>query len=453
MRIFLPLFLSALSIVSCSSTEEKKAAVDSAPAQQTVAPKAGAITQFSCASDPSNLYSVYLPANYDAAKKYPVIIFFDAHGNGELPINKYKSLADRWNYIFIGSNSSKNGMQMNETERIGNGLVDEAKRVFPVDAQQIFLCGFSGGARVAAAIGGERSDVKGMICNSAAPQQDLPGKLFVGLAGLGDMNYLEMRKYCGDAHDAANKNKKLLVFDGKHEWAPYSIFEDALLITQLWPENSSAHNDTTIVNAFTRNIKTQSDSIKKVSCLLASNLLYTGATTAGGELTKRSGEFDRDGCVKADEAAWKKAEEKETAMQQFLADAVLTHDTTWWQQHASEYFETKEKGAEKFMRDRLRGYVSLICYSYSNQAFHTNNLHAAEKMTKVYSIVDPTNSEWAYMRAMLYMKLNLTAYVLPNLQKAVELGFNDTARLQNDPTFTPLHSDPAFNELFQKMKP
>ena len=51
------------------------------------------------------------------------------------------------------------------------------------------------------------------------------------------------------------------------------------------------------------------------------------------------------------------------------------------------------------------------------------------------------------------MKLNLTAYVLPNLKKAVELGFNDNARLQNDPTFAALHTDPAFNDLFQKMKP
>jgi hypothetical protein len=38
------------------------------------------------------------------------------------------------------------------------------------------------------------------------------------------------------------------------------------------------------------------------------------------------------------------------------------------------------------------------------------------------------------------------------LDKAVELGFNDQTRLQNDPVFNPLHSDSRFSELFGKMK-
>lgn len=462
MRLFFYFLLPLL--ISCSSADPKAPVTDSV-AVDPAAPKPGTISDYSCANDGSNVYSVYLPQKYDAAKQWPVIIFFDAHGNGHLPLGKYKSVADKWGFVLIGSNSSKNGMPGNETVRIGNGLVDEVKRVLPVDGNEIMLCGFSGGARVAAAVAAGRNDLKGVICNSAAPQAPLNGKIFIGEAGLGDMNYLEMRKFV-NGQTTNQYPHELLVFDGKHEWAPVSVFEDALLISRsYYISGASIGIDTASSDALAPLLLAQADSIKKISCSLAEQMLATAARTCSvltgaadnatavlPAVAKAQAAISKDPCVAKDEAAWKKAEEKETAMQQFLSDALLTHDTTWWEEHQAEYFETKETGAEKFMRDRLRGYVSLMCYTYSNQAFHIQNLHAAEKMTKVYSIVDPTNSEWAYMRAMLYVQLGMNEYVLPNLQKAVELGFNDKARLQNDPGFAALHSDPAFNALFGAMK-
>jgi hypothetical protein len=310
-----------------------------------------------------------------------------------------------------------------------------------------------------------RNDLKGVICNSAAPQAPLEKEIFIGLAGLSDMNYLEMQKFVNNQPSNPYPHE-LLVFDGKHEWAPVSVFENALLIGASWNQQVNAFNRNLSANIqLEQQLMLQSDSIRPVSCSLAKRLLETAvrcmpqSPVANDTLSKQlppvgtaAAKLASDPCVAKDEVAWKKAEEKETAMQQFLSDALLTHDTTWWEQHASEYFDTKETGAEKFMRDRLRGYMSLMCYTYSNQAFHMKNLHAAEKMTKVYSIVDPSNSEWAYMRAMLYMQLGMNDYVMPNLTKAVELGFNDKARLQNDPTFAPLHNDSAFNALFGQMK-
>jgi len=130
----------------------------------------------------------------------------------------------------------------------------------------------------------------------------------------------------------------------------------------------------------------------------------------------------------------------------------MQQDTIWWKTNADSYFETKNSGAEKFMRERLRGYTSLMCYSYVNQAMQANNLHAAEKLITVYSIVDPTNSEWAYMRAVLYMKINLPDYAIASLDKAVELGFNDRTRLLNDANFTSLQTDARFSEMMGKMK-
>lgn len=453
---FVSVFIFFL-LCSCSSEPEKSANTDSVAAVQTPAFNPGTITDYSCASNGSNQYSVYLPKNYSKEKKWPVLFFFDAHGNGRLPIEKYQPLADRWGYIFVGSNSSRNGMKAEATVQIGNELIEDVKKVFSVNENEILLCGFSGGARVASNLTAVRFDIKGLICNSAAPPAPLTNQVFIGIAGLGDMNYLEMKKFV----TGQNSNKRpheLLVFDGKHEWAPMPVMEDALLMAGAYDfASNGVKSDTAMTNAIAKNILMQSDSIRKTSCLLSRNLLQCGndmlQNGAPNEAIKKAlAAVAANPCVASDEKAWKKAEESETALQQELANALLEKDSAWWQTNAASFFETKADGPEKFMRERLRGYMSLMCYSYCNQAFHINNLHAAEKMTNLYSIIDPENSEWAYMRAMFYAKIGLMNYVIPSLNKAVELGFSERSRLQNDPTFASLRTDPAFNELLGKIK-
>src|ERR1017187_4246613 len=61
-----------------------------------------------CKSDSTQSYALYIPAKANKSA-LPIIYFFDAHGDGALPLKKYKSLADAYGFILIGSNSSKNG--------------------------------------------------------------------------------------------------------------------------------------------------------------------------------------------------------------------------------------------------------------------------------------------------------------------------------------------------------
>lgn len=159
-----------------------------------------------------------------------------------------------------------------------------------------------------------------------------------------------------------------------------------------------------------------------------------------------------DPCVADDEKSWEAAEVQESVLQGELGQAMMSQDTTWWKANASHYFESNRPGADKFMHQRLQGYASLMAYSYANQAFKSNNLHAAEKLIAIYAIVDPTNSEWAYMQAQLYVKIGMNDYVFGALEKAVALGFDDKPRMQNDPAFVNLISDPRFAAVLGKMK-
>lgn len=450
-------FLAVIAGYGCGSGNSGKPARDTAQnTVQEVTVTAGTITSMTCKLDINNFYEVYLPASFSSDKQYPVIIFFDPHADGKLPLEKYKSLADKWEFILVGSDFSKNGMDANVAMNGANELITEVVGRYTVDPARIYLSGFSGGSRIAGGVAMQRMDVTGVICCSAQPPGSVAPRGYIGIAGLGDMNYLEMKKF--QEADTAKSLSELLVFDGKHEWPPVKVMEDAMLMISMYQPGTAVSGDLNkMSDSLTANVLSSCDTLSKISCMLEYNLLSSAVRaeknlSGSSAVDERRKKMDGSSCVKSDEKKWAEVETQESDLQKTLGEAVLSRDTTWWRQNADSYFETTKTGPEKFMRQRLRGYVSLLCYSYCNQAFSMNNVHAAEKLVKVYSIVDPTNSEWAYLQSGLYMRLNMNSYAITSMDIAVSLGFDDRDRVLHDPVFAPVLNDPQFQQALSKIK-
>src|ERR1700756_4760718 len=102
--------------------------------------------------EPTQEYAIYLPTNYTADKKWPVIYFFDPHGVGNLPIKIYKQLAEKYGFVIAGTYNSKNGMQMNESGHAALSLMRDVDQRISVNNARIYTFGFSGGARVACSV-------------------------------------------------------------------------------------------------------------------------------------------------------------------------------------------------------------------------------------------------------------------------------------------------------------
>src|SRR5688572_12404321 len=98
-------FLLLFTAVACSSGDGQQTAADTT-AQQTneIVITAGTISTLSCKLNVVNTYDVYLPKTHTAEGNYPVLIFFSPEGKGRMPLEKYQSLADEWEFILIGSN-------------------------------------------------------------------------------------------------------------------------------------------------------------------------------------------------------------------------------------------------------------------------------------------------------------------------------------------------------------
>ena len=154
------------------------------------------IDRVTCDADPSQSYALFVPANYTPSRLWPVIFAFDPGGRGRTPVERYQAAAERYGYIVVGSNNSRNGST--EIPKILAAMTNDVAARLAVDPRRVYLAGMSGGARVALGIALASKDIAGVIASSAGypdsrVRKSLPFPIFA-TAGTDDFNHLEMRR-------------------------------------------------------------------------------------------------------------------------------------------------------------------------------------------------------------------------------------------------------------------
>jgi pimeloyl-ACP methyl ester carboxylesterase len=398
-----------------------------------------------CSTDATQSYAVYIPATGNK-KAWPVIYFFDPHASGSLPLNKYKALANKYGFLLIGSNNSKNGNDWQLTDAIWQILASDTRTRFRIDAQRMYTVGFSGGAKVAGYVALNHPEIKGVIANGAGlPDGVNAGNYafsFTALTGEGDMNMTELVAVSA-AFDKTNTRHRLIVFNGKHEWAPEKTMDvaltglqfDAMLNKQL-PMNEA------LIKAFAANskkaVETYSSSnnlVKAVAeCTLANNLLQ-GLSSEAGWFTNKAALLTGQAAYKQQALAQEQLLQKEEQIKAQYMQQLQQGDMNYWTKEiAGLQAKAKANTAEGAMYQRLLAYLSLAFYSFSNQLVGNHRDVGAEYFVNLYKMADPTNSEAWFFSAILHARSNDMAATEADLLKAVACGFNDKARLrqQND---------------------
>jgi hypothetical protein len=195
-------------------------------------PRGAIVDRLACRTDPSETYALYLPSGYASGRPWPVLYAFDPGGTGRLPIERFREAAEKFGYIIIGPNGSKNG-PWEPIFRAMSAVWNDTQARFSLDAGRVYAAGFSGGARAAAlfaAIVGEPA--AGIIgCGAGLPEgvglDRIPIPAYYGIAGIEDFNFLEMKELGKDL-ERARIPHWIETFDGGHEWPPASVCEGAL---------------------------------------------------------------------------------------------------------------------------------------------------------------------------------------------------------------------------------
>jgi hypothetical protein len=411
-------------------------------------------------NDELNTFSLYLPKYYNNNSLWPVVFFFDAAGNGSFPVKKYQSLADSLGFIFIGSNVSKNGQQPEESYTIWKSLENVCTQTFSIDKKRIVLAGFSGGARVCCTISANDQSIACIIANSAGAanlsQQLSPNTMFIGMAGKGDMNRAEMLNI--EQHlSASTINHFYLEFEGIHEWCPVSTMEKALSLHLMndYLKNLAQINPVIIAsftlkqNLLINQLKANHNWVQACNELIILIKGTKGLNTSPLESIdslKNNTEY----IIQKEELLRLNA--TETEIQQQLYNMMLQNiDTLLWSNKMKEIRKIAAgKGNKAAMHQRLLGYASLLCFSFSNRNIMAKNYSEAEKTVACYQLADPKNAEVYFFKAILFGAKADKINTMLNLKKALSLGLTNKSRLMNQSEWIFLKNDSEFQEIVNK---
>ena len=173
-------------------------------------------------------YALYLPAGYTRERTWPLILVFDPGARGPAAVTRFQLAAQRYGYIVVGSNNSRNGIPGQVSDQIISTLATDVLGRFSVDQARVYTAGMSGGARVALGIALQSKGIAGVIAASAGypdaePRKSVPFSIFA-TAGTEDFNLLEMRL----VERELTTRHRLVVFQGGHVWASNQLLFDAV---------------------------------------------------------------------------------------------------------------------------------------------------------------------------------------------------------------------------------
>jgi len=450
-------FFSLFLYWSCASGNSKaKSGLNEAPEKGKV------IEKVKCEKDKSVNYSLYVPSQYDSTQKYPLIIAFDSHADGVRPVKLFQNQAEEHAYIVAGSNNSKNGQPWTTTEKIYNIMLEDLTHKFNIDLNRIYTTGFSGGSRVASNIAIEKGGISAVAGFSAGfpnmAQTKNKNFDYIGIVGNADFNYNEMVQL--DSWLGNNQfNHYLIIFDGKHEWAPEYVIEDifywfefcamrkGLLSKKELLINTFLDTQLSEINKFNVEKKYYEEYLKYKKIIS-----FLKGISDIDKYIEIKNQLEQNPLVKNMLKQIENDYQKEQSLQQHYQKSILEKDIEWWDREVKSINTLIEKGnSESFLYKRINSYLSIVAYSYSNNALNRNLLEDAARYISVYKLVDPTNPEADYMQSILYVRKADLNEALVALEKAVDLGFKDIERMQNDTDIVKLTSFKAYYDIIKKI--
>jgi hypothetical protein len=357
------------------------------------------LNKIKCLRDSNNTFCLYLPKKYDTTKPWPLILFFDAHARGKLPVRKYKELAEKYQVIMVGSNNSKNGLQQEAYDGIVNNLLETSLSIFNIDDKKIIAAGFSGGAKVAANAAMKHDNISSVIgCAAPFDPSHLQSSYFhyAGVAGKGDFNFWDMVDL--DAAIAKTPLKhKLLFFDGIHEWPAQGTMSDAISFV-LDPGNATVNTKNNIPEERIRALEQEA----KNEYIKAFQV--QGPAYWMGEINKLQ----------------------------------------------SGYNQAKNED-QKWMNKRLLSFINMMAYLRSSELLNGNHLDEAESFIKVFRASDPKNPDGPYLTADLYAVKGDKIKAIASLNEALKYGYDDFDHFRSDPMLISLKNEPGYKRVTREL--
>jgi hypothetical protein len=417
---------------------------------------------------------LYLPSAYTPAKRWPIIYFFDPGGRGRRPLELYKDVAEKYGFVIVGSNNSRNFGS--DQSRSVNAIWLDTHLRFALDGHLTYVSGFSGGARVAGAmaLSCHQCQIAGVIAHGAGyPTNWGEAKdklLYFFAVGNQDFNWSEVMTIRREREDKGLPYR-VRVFSGPHQWAPAPVMEDAVEWLMLRAMQAGDRlPDTAFIDRTLGRMRAEADDAEKKNDAIAQLNAYrslvsdfTGLRDVT-ESEKKLAVLKKSPVLKAalknenEQIADQSALETEvsTKIQTYVngtADDTITlgNDILHDMRRLRDQAEHSRNDTKRLVARRALDGLWVAGIERGQQELESRHFERAEACFDLMSQV--RDEPWpVLLLAEAHAAAGNRKLAIKDLQEAVRRGLTDAGVIESNDKFQALKTDPEFLKLVEKLK-
>ena len=459
-------------------------AATQAIAQTESIPKGQIIEKVEALNDPSQSYALYLPSNYTPNRKWPVLYAFDPGARGRVPVERFKDAAEKYGWIVLGSNNSRNG-PWELAVNAWNAMQKDSHQRFAIDDERMYTTGFSGGARAAVRVGAVCNCLAGVIGGGAGFPSNLapaPSMRFVFFSPIGvdDFNYPEV-KTLEEPLTKAGITHRIQTFDGRHEWPPVSVATAGVQWMELQAIKAGKRpRDDAFINGVWEERLNQAKSHEESKKYLEAYETYLDLAQSFkglrdvAQIETKVSQLRDSSELKTAIREEQKQIKKQRELESQLGSLIAARDG---QASSEQTGNTSEEGLNS--QNRIR----LLLSELRNQSRATEdstqrrvarrvldglfvglieqgigllqtkkNYSEAIKHFKLASEVNPDRFGTFFYLAWAYAANGDKKKSLQSLNKAAEKGFSDSAMITTNKAFDLIRNDPEYQQIIERLK-
>ena len=429
-----------------------------------------------CRDSAGQRYALYLPAQYDSKKSWPVILIFDPSARGKTGVNTFIEAGRKYGFILACSYNSQNGPMADNFVAAAAMLLDVEER-FNVDQKRIYASGFSGGSRFAMAFAVNEKRIAGVIGCGAGLSNDnnyLPSGnsdlLYYGMAGTHDMNYLEMHDLYAFFNNQTSVISYLKTFSGGHQWPGPDLITEAVewLILQSMNRKIIPADQTflSFMENKTQNLinSTLSDGNKAdaIRYMRFAARDFRG-TPFASRMTKLLADSEKSTEYQKAISKWNKIaateqERKENFLnymsQIFKSGSLPDSVSAWCKNETRALLRLRDKGTPENseMASRVLNFISILCSEQGTSFYRSKFYSQAASLFEICTLSDSENPNNYYNLARSLAQSGKSKMSVDALIAAVNHGFKSRKTVEADPAFGLIRGDVRYKEMIIKMK-
>ena len=434
----------------------------------------GQVTNVVCTTDPRQTYALYLPSGYAPSKSWPIIYFFDPGGRGSRPIELYKDIAEKYGFIFAGSNNSRNFS--GEEAASVNAIWQDTHGRFAIDAKRTYASGFSGGARVAGAMALScvQCQIAGVVAHGAGyPSGKARTKdrlLYYFAVGDRDFNWPEVVTLRREREEQGLPYR-VRVYSGTHQWAPLEVMEDAIQwFVLLAMQSGDAPRDEKFINRQFEQLKKQAAEAEKASDAITRLAAYRSLVSDFSGL-KDAKEFEvKLSALKQSEALKRSLKQERDLIElQFALEREISPKLTKYMEGAAldlsalrqeivqamgglkDQAVHAKNESKRLVYRRAFDDMSVEEIENGQQELQFRHFEKAEQCFQLMTEVSDGPWPWLLL-ADTHAEGGSRKQALGDLHKAVSHGLKDADAVESDPHLSSLKDDPDFRKVVADLR-